>query len=423
MRGSSSPVELRRARDENNIPATVPRSTVNLPQKTPEMEADLEEGEVISPVKRVETDLRLHQDDRPPKRDRWSSPEWGRPNHEAAWRWARHSTSPQKRSRQRTPTTWDRAADLSDGRMPRGRRRSVSSPVDQRRLESLADQDRPPPSGTEGSPQSLQEESMREKRKEVDDRPLTPLDPPPVLDRKDPNLNVRIVSRAESPDAPPMTSSRLDTPGFPPPLDDLNTASPSALLRPATPTFPPPGSDLKPHKSALWLSMDLHDTQIHERSFGPLATAVSASGRDASVDVAQNSAQNGDETRFPDNREAASFQQFPGVGTAQGRNIGDETLSQQTDTTRDPHPPPSSAGRAHHKGAVQNTLDSRVSGAPANSVENVYSNPDSSPPTPVTPTSPSESATTPANGARRDSGDVEIVIDVSKHPRLRLCVS
>lgn len=122
MRGSSSPVELRHTISDAAGPSSVPSKTVDLPDVKAETidEADLEEGEVVSPVRRPIEPTGLSSSSVRPG-DRWAPPR------------RRGSLSPRKqpfRSRPPSPDRrdWDRDRDRDRDRPRdwRDRRRSLS---------------------------------------------------------------------------------------------------------------------------------------------------------------------------------------------------------------------------------------------------------------------------------------------------------
>lgn len=256
MRGSSSPVELRRLREEEPTPATVPISTTQLsvPVKTEAVDDELEEGELVSPIKTKPLVPRLYIDDRPPMRDRWSSPRRENRPYESIWRRTRHSLSPQKPSRNRSPSPWSPADGRDDGWRPRGRRRSVSSPFERIQFAAFIDPPRQPSPRDDGD---IQEDAIQEGLHEHLERPPSPLDPPPA-DEGETDLTVKISRWSDVPDGLPSASTRPNTPVFPPPPDDKPTlsstqlfVSPKLPFRPDTPAFPPPDINSRPPTPAL----------------------------------------------------------------------------------------------------------------------------------------------------------------------------
>lgn len=153
MRGSSSPVESKNHRPLELMPAAVPLGSSSLEVKQERFEAvleddnerDLEEGEVVSPVKPARRPLddgpstsprivggERHWDNR--SRSRWSpSPRY---NRSSSYRGrGRNSTSPAKRPRSPFPGEFNPPA-RDAGWSVRGRSRSRSNPADRRRVVS-----------------------------------------------------------------------------------------------------------------------------------------------------------------------------------------------------------------------------------------------------------------------------------------------
>lgn len=279
MRGSSSPVDILRSKTDQS-PATAPTRTVPLPSDIKsEHDADLEEGEVVSPVKplaplapwvkREEDRERARRGtweyDRTRDRtfDRERDRDWDR---RPSYRFGGGSTSPQKR-RSRSPLAVSRREEP----IPQ-RTRSNSNPTDRRRAESLDVPLRETKIQTEEKPRdavirpATPEDPPRETkpREEVvavenaPDRQLTPLESetpekPTVETLPSLSLQVNIVEPIGRPDTPasPRPSS-IPPPGRPDtPASPLGSAqapiaqAPPAIIKSSASPQPEPESSIK----------------------------------------------------------------------------------------------------------------------------------------------------------------------------------
>ncbi|WVQ99220.1 hypothetical protein IAU59_006352 [Kwoniella sp. CBS 9459] len=236
MRGSSSPVDTRRARDGED-PQNVPISNGSQPDEMDQpADEDLEEGEVVSPVQatRAPTWSYTHEDRTrraysPPRdRDRWDR------EHD------------RERDRRRTPPSphWAGRRPLNDSWNGRGRRRSNSNPTrwrgdDDVEVNSAARSPKKPVfAREEGEVAPTEKEDptishgiieetdpfVQEEEEEKIDRPPTPPIPPPP-----PVSDFPLVSTIEAAEEQksdnglhlevPSQPSRPDTPVLPPPAD------------------------------------------------------------------------------------------------------------------------------------------------------------------------------------------------------------
>ncbi|OCF36939.1 hypothetical protein I316_01537 [Kwoniella heveanensis BCC8398] len=238
MRGSSSPVDTRRARDGDD-PQSAPNTNIPLPTEGDKtVDEDLEEGEVVSPVQptRVPTWSYNHED----RNRRAYSPPRDRD------RWEREHD--RERDRRRTPPSphWAGRRPLNDTWTVRGRRRSNSNPTrwreDDGDFNAAARSPKKPvlaPEEGEVAPTDKDDtvippiiETGEELPSGVDeklDRPPTPPIPPPPAG---PRMSIT------------FTQSALEVEKS---ENGLQLEVPSQPSRPDTPVLPPSPIEANPH--------------------------------------------------------------------------------------------------------------------------------------------------------------------------------
>ena len=445
MRGASSPIETRCVREADEHPATVPRSNVPLPNqvKSEAKNQDLEEGEVVSPVEGNGESSWNCDNDGSPRRNRLLSSETAWTRDETRRTMSRHSTSPQKRSRNRTPPLWRKHAGTKGGWVPRGRRRSVSSPVDQMRIRSVTQHTEPPVVPTDNHASQLREAAIRLERGNDLQRPPTPPEPPPTEDPEDcrPGSTMTLSFRSKGP-SPPI---RPDTPLFPPPPEPMpeiatraTAGSPMMPFRPDTPAYPPPDVVTRPQTPPLLPPRT--DRQIHpalpvtfSRSSSSPALLVNRSGKEATSispggdQFSLNTVQQPSRSTFsahvntlPPQTKTATVPtsvvfvaHFDNQSMPEQQQQPSEHLNTEVDViTRAAIPSDFQLLEATLQPA-KSILDQSHLTIEAIASTNLEAA--TSPETPAASTSASESATTPAKGSGRPSADVEIVKHVSSH--------
>ena len=261
MRGSSSPVEVKRAREED-ISSAAARRPVTPPAvvKKEAEDRDLEEGEVVSPVKRTGRDPWRNADEAPRDGGRRNPHHYNRLSYDTGYRRNMDAVSPRKLLRSRTPpirSVGHVGRSTEDLWASQNRRRSASSPVDLRRMTSAGETPRSKsprlaPLSDMPAVESIEEEAKHDPTAEPE-RPATPSDPPPA-EKVKAGLTIKVYPRGSSADVTPeinvcrtgtsATISRPDTPLYPPPTEEPSKSenSGSAILeifRPDTPAFPP----------------------------------------------------------------------------------------------------------------------------------------------------------------------------------------
>ena len=448
MRGSSSPVELRRIRPEDTIPVVASTLTVDLPitVKREAVDSDLEEGEVISPiewddklcpvkrngefspVKRDRREFWTQKDDPIPERNRWSSPDRGRRGNQQNR--IRHSTSPQKRSTGRELPPWS-CPDPDDGWMSRGRRRSASSPVDRKQVVPSHEPLRYPPLRTEDGLFGLEMGSKQEKRGKPIDRLSITTDLPSTGASRDLGLTMEPSLRSEAVEAPSTTLSRPDTPLFPPPLEDKQdhgnhfTVSPILPIRPDTPALPPPEIEYRPPTPAIPLSPDGHVSQDVTRdrvlSSSP-AWPLQRVGWERSIEIrsmdtggSPNTGEGPEVARMRTNACIEEATQYLSAHPLEDNKVFSVSTSEASSTID--NPPASALLRISEAIRAPSSRTSEEFGASGSIVTAISTNLErkSSPVTPVASTSPSDSTMTPPNANRGDAAEAEVIVDVSNH--------
>ncbi|KAK8864210.1 hypothetical protein IAR55_001456 [Kwoniella newhampshirensis] len=449
MRGSSSPVETRRTRDYEGS-SSVPASSIALPDvkadSQADADADLEEGEVVSPVqsarqpslswsyKPEDRDRRSWQQPRDRDRDRWERDrEWERKRERDRRRAGSPSPPPQWTGKRNSEESWG-------GSGARGRRRSMSNPTRRRgpSSEEHTHSSRSParPEPARESPEQSREASHAEQEAlrlghegqadmdqntELLDRPPTPPVPPPVVTSEDTPVESAPFPVENSTTGtllePPVVLSRPDTPALPPPVSDSgaepDVAEQSAQEdsidmegvtdRPVTPALPPPSPTLGPKADSETVPAveDVH---------------MASPPKQAEHDVVSEAAGAEDVAGTDDDRV---------VPTAiDGEQLSNPLILKENALVPENH---KSALRVSIVSPVQQTdfasvpSANEVSDLPAlspsraapSSVQSSELQTDQqrehSPPTPMAPTSPPDSAVTPALHSGATSVYVEIV--------------
>ncbi|WVW83661.1 hypothetical protein I302_105682 [Kwoniella bestiolae CBS 10118] len=225
QRGSSSPVESRRTRDDIG-PSSEPTSQIPLPdtKANGQEEQDLEEGEVISPVQATRVPSWSYNDDSRTRRA------FTPPRDRERDRWDRD------RQRERRPpsppppincNTWSGRRNLDDAwnKHERSRKRSSSNPT--RWNGDVATTDKSPGIGIGGTEEGEVATASRPSgvvEKKMDRPPTPPVPPPPPVQSAEKEEKM-VNGGLEVQDTP----SRPDTPSVPPPSDSPVKSIPPPL--------------------------------------------------------------------------------------------------------------------------------------------------------------------------------------------------